>query len=289
MNLVFVHGIAQEHRDPAAIKAEWLDALNNGLRKSSLTLPIPDSAVTLPYYGDKLFELTQSFGETERDVIARGGEVTDPMLQFEAEALEEIRQKAGISDAEIQSLLLGDPTRKGPQNWAWVQAIVRAIDRWDPGTSNIALSLILRCVYVYTNRPSVAAEIDEIVAAAMTDKPTVVVAHSLGTVVAYKILRSDPRVLHMPRFITLGSPLGIGAIRRQLTPLRRTPAAVWFNAFDPRDIVALNPLDQENFAVTPAIENKNDVDNFTENRHSIAGYLSDPVVARGIWFALGGE
>ena len=63
-------------------------------------------------------------------------------------------------------------------------------------------------------------------------------------------------------------------------------AEKWFNAMDDRDVVALYPLDSEHFDVDPAIENKTDVDNFTENRHSIDGYLSDPVVAKRIYEAL---
>jgi hypothetical protein len=53
----------------------------------------------------------------------------------------------------------------------------------------------------------------------------------------------------------------------------------WFNAYDSRDVVALNALDDTGFPITPPVENKSDVANFTENRHGIAGYLADPEVA----------
>jgi hypothetical protein len=46
--------------------------------------------------------------------------------------------------------------------------------------------------------------------------------------------------------------------------------------------VALRALDARAFDVNPPIENKGDVSNFTENRHSIEGYLADPVVAEKI-------
>jgi hypothetical protein len=61
---------------------------------------------------------------------------------------------------------------------------------------------------------------------------------------------------------------------------------VWFNALDHRDIVALYPLDADHFGVEPAIENKTDVENHTDNRHGISGYLDDEVVARRIFDAL---
>ncbi len=88
----------------------------------------------------------------------------------------------------------------------------------------------------------------------------------------------------MRPFITVGSPLGIKGIKRCLDRPLRSPGSVrnWFNAYDNRDVVALRPLDGQNFAVNPPIENKGDVMNFTDNRHGIIGYLADPVVARKI-------
>jgi hypothetical protein len=61
----------------------------------------------------------------------------------------------------------------------------------------------------------------------------------------------------------------------------------WFNAYDDRDVVALSPLDARTFNVTPPIENKSDVLNFTDNRHGIEGYLADSVVARQVVLGLG--
>ena len=62
-----------------------------------------------------------------------------------------------------------------------------------------------------------------------------------------------------------------------------------FNALDQRDVVALYPLDSVNFPLdpaVPAIENKRDVRNKTDNRHGITGYLDDAEVARRIHEAL---
>ena len=55
---------------------------------------------------------------------------------------------------------------------------------------------------------------------------------------------------------------------------------------DERDVVALYPLDQSGFPIMPAIENKTDVDNDTENQHGISGYLEDKAVAKRIYDAL---
>jgi pimeloyl-ACP methyl ester carboxylesterase len=173
-------------------------------------------------------------------------------------------------------------------NWEWVQAILRAVDMHGGGMSQSALEMFTRDVFLYTTRAGVRDEIDRIVAAALTEQPTVVVGHSLGSVVAYSVLVTDRRALRVPLYLTVGCPLGIRAIRDQFRPLKfPVPVKSWYNAFDTRDVVALNPLDRSNFPVNPDIVNYSSVRNQTDNRHGIVGYLDDSAVADKILSALG--
>jgi hypothetical protein len=55
---------------------------------------------------------------------------------------------------------------------------------------------------------------------------------------------------------------------------------------DPRDVVALYPLEKGHFDIDKPIKNVTDVVNDTENRHGISGYLGDARVARMIHQAL---
>jgi hypothetical protein len=81
--------------------------------------------------------------------------------------------------------------------------------------------------------------------------------------------------------LTVGCPLGVRPIRNQFAPLRfPLPVKQWLNAFDTRDVVSLYPLDKTNFPVTPEIENYPKINNSTDNRHGIAGYLDDSVAER---------
>ena len=156
------------------------------------------------------------------------------------------------------------------------------------GISSAALENFSRDVFLYTTRADVREEIDQIVASSLTEQPTVMVGHSLGSVVAYSVLRSDSRSLRVPLYLTLGCPLGIRAIRDQFRPLQYPlPVKEWFNAFDTHDIVALHPLDRANFPVAPEIENYAAVKNSTGNRHGIVGYLDDSRVAQRLLDALG--
>lgn len=279
MRLIMVHGRAQEGKDPDALKLDWLGALARGLAGSNR--PIPSStAIELPYYGNLLAELVrQANTPLGADVNAKGPNPdSDPT--FRGEMLSEFASAMGLTDADIQRELTGVATQKGPGSWEWVQGIIRAMDRV-PGVNVTALDLFTRDVYVYLSLPGVRRRIDKVVDDAIGTGPCVVLAHSLGTVVAYNVLRNRKTALQCPLFVTVGSPLGIRAVKRYLDSPLMSPQGVahWFNAYDDRDLVALRPLDHKNFGVAPPIENKSDVKNFTSNHHGIAGYASDPVVA----------
>jgi hypothetical protein len=151
-------------------------------------------------------------------------------------------------------------------------------------------------VYQYLKNSNIRETIDKGVADSLTvGVETVVVAHSLGTVVAYNLLRQQGhlRGWKIPLFVTLGSPLAIEEIRKTLKSFAptRCPECTsrWFNAMDERDVVALYPLTPKNFPLDPtkpSIQNKVDVRNRTSNRHGISGYLDDAEVAKIIHKAL---
>jgi hypothetical protein len=286
--LLFVHGRGQQGLNPATLKATWLAALKRGAAKNHQAIP-SGVDVQFPFYGDKLDEFTRQFAiPLTSDVHARGNAVDDEFLAFQAEFAEEVRIKAGVTDAQVDAEYVEGPDARGPLNWKWVQAILRAIDKNGTGMNQKTLELFTRDVFLYSTRPGVRDEIDRIVAAQLSQEPTVVVAHSLGTVVAYSILTTDRRDLKVPIFVTVGSPLAVRAVRDQFRPLRSpTPVTRWYNAFDTRDVVVLYPLDDQSFPVQPAIENNATVNNHTDNRHGIDGYLDDSAVAKRILDALG--
>lgn len=287
VRLVLVHGRSQQGRDPAELRSIWMDTLQRGAAKINRTLP-DGLEVVFPYYGDKLDELArQSEIPLTDDIQAKGNPVNDDFLKFQAAVAESMRRGAGISDEQVQQEFGTNTTERGPQNWAWVQAVIRAIDRYGGGVSQSTIESFMRDIYLYTTRAGVRDEIDRIVGPALNEKPCVVIGHSLGSVVAYNVLRTDRRALKVQAFVTVGSPLAIRAIRDQLRPIGfPAPAKVWYNGFDPRDVVALYPLDAANFPVSPAIENYGSVRNGTDNRHGIIGYLDDPDIAKHVLNAL---
>jgi hypothetical protein len=289
--LVFIHGRAQEHKDAVALKAEWLEAFTVGLKKSNLTLPLDESAVRFPYYGQTLYDLVDGADEaTAAEVIVRGTRNDDAQKAFIREVFEELREKENIDEAKLEAVAGRDVVERGPLNWEWLQGILKAVDTYVPGASGASIALATNDVYQYMTNPVIHKMINQGVREAIQPGiPTVVVSHSLGTVVAYNLLVKDGQASQwkVPLFVTLGSPLGVKAIRKAVRPISYPSCAdKWFNAMDERDVVALYPLNKKRFDVNPSIENKTDVDNPTSNRHGISGYLGDAEVAARIYAAL---
>lgn len=289
--LVFVHGRAQEHKDAAALKSEWLTALREGLSRSGMRDPLSEETIRFPYYGQTLYDLAQEKSPEEvARVIVKGDNADEAQRAFMRAILLEVKDKAGISDAQLAEIAGQEVVQKGVLNWEWVQGILKAIDRYVPFGSGASIALATYDVYQYLTNPGIRDEIETGIKQAMQPGvPTVVVSHSLGTVVAYNLLRREGKSNRwmVPLFITLGSPLAVTMIKKRLAP-NKHPECVdkWFNAMDERDVVALYPLDAKNFPISPSIQNKQDVQNQTENRHGISGYLNDPEVAKRIYEAL---
>jgi hypothetical protein len=287
VRLLFVHGRAQGGRNKDQILEEWLDALRQGLGvRADILDGVP---IDLPFYGDRLDALVREASAALPANLAFRGDV-DPanaeFLAFQLEIFEEASRRQGLTDAQIGANLEPGVVERGPLNWRWVQAIMRTLNGI-PGLDGDLIERFTRDVWIYLNRMLVRNEINRMVGNELrADATTIIVAHSLGTVVAYDLLReaSSPAV---PLFVTLGSPLGIGAIRTRVAPVRHpSNVEAWFNARDPRDVVALYPLSARYFAVTPPIVEHDGVVNRTSNAHHISGYLNDPAVAERIYEAL---
>jgi hypothetical protein len=285
MNLVLIHGRDQKGKNPEALKHQWLNALQIGLDKSGVQLPAKIK-IFFPYFGDALDDLVRQLKTPlVEDVVARGSSQDTSEAAFRGELINELAKNKGVKDVDILSNYAGVKER-GVLNWEWVQAILKTLDKTPVGQS--ALDAFTRDVYVYLTVKAVRKQIDKIVDDSIPNEPCVLVGHSLGSVVAYNVLMNTKHPIQMSKFITVGSPLGLKAIKNHLdSPLKMpTPISSWFNAFDERDVVALQPLNSANFDIQPPIENKADVNNHTSNRHGIAGYLDDAVVAKTIFDAL---
>ena len=285
--LVLIHGRSQQMKDPVALKQAWINAMLQGMWNSRLSLAVEEASIVFPYYGDALIGLIGGDGENAPPIQLKGlGNYSPAEEEFVEAILDEIATKLGLSDTNRENGSDASVTTKGFLNRPKVLATLRAIDA--RGGGGLAIKHFFHDVYSYINNPTIQSAIHDGLRPVFDSRPTVVVAHSLGTVIAYNFLRIEgkDRGWNIPTFITLGSPLSIDRISRSLAPIE-FPFCVktWRNARDPHDTVALNPLSPPNFPLLP-IDAKDTVANTSANHHGIESYLMDTTVARWIYDAL---
>ncbi|QOZ33267.1 hypothetical protein [Bradyrhizobium sp. CCBAU 53421] len=285
MRLVFVHGMRQEGRPAAALLRAWRDSLYGAWDRLGLARPAIEPE--MPYYGDTLDQLTREL-HGGSNVIGRGGAGGD-VSPVEEAMIREFATVYGVEDAEVRAELGSEVIAKGPANWEWVQAIGRVLERRVPLFRTIGISLVVQ-VDAYLNRPHVTQAVDEIVAPQFKSGPVVIVSHSLGTIVSYRLLRQT-KFADVPLLVTLGSPLGINAVKDRIAPpklARPVQVGHWLNGSDERDFVALYAsLDAKTFC--DGIENVIDIHNSQDDAHSILDYLKDERIARSIHVVLSSE
>ncbi|NGO52959.1 hypothetical protein [Allomesorhizobium camelthorni] len=277
VRIVMIHGCCQPDRSAEEIGQQWLAALKSGAAAAGLHVP-QDVEFVFPYYGAKLGEWIERYSvKPTTSIVSKGNSHQDDYLRFQLELAEELLVKEKIPLSEVGAEYQGAPGEKGPLNWEWVQAVLRTLEARNDRLAQFTLDTFTRDAFLYLNRKPVRNDINNIILKHLDDRPTIVVAHSLGTVVAYDVLRSNR--FNVPLFVTLGSPLGLRTVSKRLTPIA-FPQGVssWNNFYDDRDPVALYPLDSENFRVDPEVSNISDIQNGTRNRHGIDGYLSSPSV-----------
>ena len=303
MPILFIHGRAQQGRNSPEISDEWLGALNKALKKEALA-EIAEKPI-VPFYGDYLFKgLPVLDADNEYEVRS-----TDKG-QFESFVDEYVREVARRApdvaaataaanedpDNFTRAPTADDYTRtptadpdfndRAIYNWPWVVDTIRAIDRRWPHVSAGGIARILKDVYDYLTNKKLQAKVDDFVIEALpaaSAKPLLIVAHSLGSVVLHNLLVKG-RIAVPARIVTVGSPLGINAIRHRLDQVTHMPNTIkwWANYFDKQDIVALNAIPTAGYPGGPDILNFDGIRNPSDNHHHITGYLDQKVVAKAI-------
>lgn len=137
--------------------------------------------------------------------------------------------------------------------------------------------------------PGMADEMRARVRAAIVrnDSPLVVVAHSLGSIIAFDVLSEPELAGREVSFLTVGSPLGLGPAQDHLRawrgsrPIEIPPGvATWRNFQAAGDPVAVGTgLEDLRNDYAPALRvHATEVRNAAEWHHAFSGYLETPEV-----------
>lgn len=288
INLVFLHGRAQEGKNPRVLRTAWTAGLNSGLTSANMGTIRPES-VWFPFYGDRLIDAVQT-----RESLLSGNGLPANVAETHAPShggvdraiYEELIEQAA-AQANFPPNLDGDSTAAEESAFtgvavSWLQRQLSWVAARS-GLDDAAIALAFRDVAAYLGRDDVRQSVLATVAGGLPDTGRVVlVSHSLGTVVAMDLLTQLAPDLEVALLVTAGSPLGMdGVYRRLLTRHLGKPDRVrrWVNAWCPADAVSIGcPLrptwgrDVEEIVT----------DNPKDRAHDIQEYLEDARLARAI-------
>jgi hypothetical protein len=190
------------------------------------------------------------------------------------EAARRAGMPAGKREAAVEGGFLGGLVSllQGPLSWI--------ADR--SGLDEVVIATIFRDVAAYLDRDAVrAAVLDAVLESVPTDGEVVLVAHSLGTVVAMDLIERLPSGVVVPVLVTAGSPLGMDSVYKRLLsggPRRPARVGTWLNAWAAADAVAVGCPLADTWAEVRDVLTQNRKD----RAHDIDEYLSAAEVAAEI-------
>ncbi|MFF9628088.1 hypothetical protein [Streptomyces fradiae] len=281
----------------ARVAAEAAEAARGRAGRPGGTTPggtTPDSAAS----GGTAPDRAASSG-TATDSAASGG--TGGEAAGTAEGRAPGRAGGGALDGWLrdmaylaEALALAEEPRPGPG----AEPLPSAPSLARPGRTALFRNLVRRVyqdVHAYflggagpAVRQAVADALDAAEAGRAADGggPLVVVGHGPGSVAAYEVLAERGQPVDL--FVTIGSPLGSAEVQGCLAAPPAVPSgtALWLNASDARDLVALDHTLRPDFAppgrVTDVL-----VRNASAHHHGAADYLRDPLVRGPVHRVLG--
>jgi hypothetical protein len=239
--VVGVHGIAQQLKGPNVLEREWEAPLRDGVAAAGKKLE--EGALKCAFYGG----LFRAGGTTRGDLHYAPNQVTED----EHELLTALWEEAARSEPRR----VGPPDPNAKTRLATpgsVQAVLRVLagSKFFAGITESALIGDLKQVRGYIRDAALRDAAQQAVDDVVDTDTRIIVAHSLGSVVAYEALHRfgrTPKWANVQTFVTLGSPLGIpNLIFHQLKPAPDAgrghwPANIvrWTNISDDGDVVAL--------------------------------------------------
>lgn len=265
--LVFLHGIGSPR---ATNSAGWQEALQTSWAAQQLPWDLANVATLEPRYID-LFQGSPDEDVDSPPATEGGPDAKSSKVQFEVRKQSLIRlvgDNDPFHDRRSRKGFIPDPVVSTAVTVGRPVGFLGMPDR-------------------YRNSPAMRHRVlRRILEQLEGTSDIVVIAHSLGSVVALDLLSRLPAQIHVDRLVTIGSPLGREAVTRQWNErLRRSTfphhrVGSWLNVWSPHDYVCGGrPVEH------PAVVNfRADVP-----EHSHRYYLAQPTASLAIGEALFGN
>lgn len=269
--IVAVHGIGQQQSGRHQMVAHWDRAMRDGVERALGRdgLAALELYFDLAFYGDLFLAPTSvpTKGPAEYSTL------TEDDISYFVEIQDEVA-------TEVPVTLPDKGVRELPPA---VAKLATWLDRKFGAAGRVMFFGDLKQVRRYQDDDRLAQGIRDRVVEALRDGAEILVAHSLGSVVAYEVLclTTDHTVQTL---VTLGSPLALPSVARRLRDqsppdTRVLPPGLtrWVNIYDPSDAVAcaggVSPIWPQVIDVT--VNNERDP-------HSVYAYLGKEATGRAI-------
>jgi hypothetical protein len=273
-----IHGIGYQHLTANTEQPKWRAALAKGLADALVDIGLAQQLQFIAYGDLFLPRGTRAGGDPPFDAA-------DVEPGFETELLTAWYESARRTDSHLPKP--GDRTRP-PAIPVTVQLMLNALSesKTFAGLAESAFIFNLKQVRRYMSEPDTRAAIQARIAATIAPGTRVIIAHSLGTAVAYEAICAHPE-WNIEGLITMGSPLGMhNLVFERLMPPPVDGRGVWppglkwwTNAADPGDVVAISKHLAEFFG--SGVEDW-EVDNGVAEVHGAEKYLATTAVGAAL-------
>jgi pimeloyl-ACP methyl ester carboxylesterase len=252
--ILLVHGRGMLDRDSAATRQLWFDGLRSGVTTLTRGATLNDGDVRVVWYADVL---------DPRSTEGCDYGSSDPRALRDAKTASEVKQVVSVAGGlfSLISSLAGDK-----ESASQLRALA--------ADASFLSDARKRCAS--EDRLRLALE-----RARLEGRPVILVAHSLGSLVAYDYLSTRTDTGLVRRLVTIGSMAGAPELRRLLiggdsTDAFSVPASVgeWVNIRNDKDPLATPlPIGRDIVTAPPADE---------VDPHEMVGYLRGTITAREI-------
>lgn len=222
--IIGIHGLNNKPA-PDILRNWWKASIAEGISRNCGGQRV-DVDFVLAYWADVMYSAPVALAEVAEPYVAAGGSGPLPRSGMSIGSITAARIQEGVG--KVLEKVFGAPV---------AEDVIR--DAFETRAPDLH-----RYRHHRATRNAVRERLRERLRAARAGgRQIMLIAHSMGSIVAYDVLRAASRNLpglRISHFVTLGSPLGLVEVKEIVSAPLRVPECVarWSNFADPRDYAA---------------------------------------------------
>lgn len=298
MKIIFIHGMNQQNYNADSLKQHWVDIFKQGLHYAQIPMCSAELDIEMAFYADLMqsYQFSNQSNPTTLDTDKSAHPQPQLHAPFNLHFLEQPKPTTTDNNSNTAIPLLPQflaqdhpdfPTRLSIYAELLKDHLFKDLASLIDHFPNIHARLIhefLLETYLYLSDIEFMQAVHQRIQACFDPKKShLIVAHSLGSVIAYNFLHQYPQY-SVDGLISLGSPLAFRVIQEKIYHPIAAPDNLkgdWINFYSTEDFLTAFPLINPPFDFSPPILNQA-IQTFLNQPHQITGYLQHPSVIKNI-------